>query len=598
MPYRVAGSLPVIEATRLRLLRAEADRDQGIRLRHAFYVYPLLLGVLAFTTPLLREHPYLLGSGFGAVAVALAIRLVILLSFDRIYFRHPVFWRATLAVTVTLIALFWGSLAPIAVIYYGFESWAFTVVMIWIAGVTVGAMISFTPDAFLGRIQVLCVFIPTTAVGLWAAHSKGYALAASAVVFATFLLAQGAQLNNAYWKQVIDRAREEDRTVELEAAKRAAETANHAKSQFLANMSHEIRTPMHGMLGLVQLLQSTEPSPQQREYLTLLQGSTEGLLRVINDILDLSKIEAGKLSLEILSFDVRALAQEVKRIVEIQAQAKGITFQCLVDESLPARLHGDPLRLKQVLLNLTSNAVKFTHQGSVSLRVVPLRRSDSSTEVRFTINDTGIGIPKEQQAYIFEPFMQADGTVTRRFGGTGLGLAISARLVRLMGGVIRLESEPGEGSEFRFQCRFGHSASAHVSDDSPPSTVLSTEPLRILLAEDNAVNQLVATRLLSKLGHSVEVVQTGQEVLQAVERGRFDLILMDNQMPELSGIEATRRLRELGIAIPIVGVSANALLGDRERFLNAGMDGYVAKPFHAHELYDEIRRCTLSRKSA
>lgn len=590
MPYRMLGFSPEDDPERWHRLRCFADREQGVRLSHALYVYPVLLLLLYFTTTIFQDHTYWIWTMVGVIVFALGLRVIILVRFDSIYPKDPRLWRRLLTLTVFLIAAFCGVLAAAVIFTYGFDSWIYSLVIAWVAGITAGAVISFTPNALLGRIQVCSVFFPIILTGLWLGTSHGYAFAFSSVIFAVFLFVQGDRLNAAYWKQLIDRDREATVNRELEAAKKSAETANRAKSQFLANMSHEIRTPMHGILGMVQLLQNSGVNPQQSDYLRLLHGSAKDLLRVLNDILDLSKIEAGKLTIEAIPFSPAQLIEDTAAVLSSQGQSKQVELRLAVSPEVPAFVLGDPVRLKQVLLNLVANALKFTDTGYVELSVEAGPVFGGHADLTFHVRDTGMGIPTEKQRDIFEAFAQADGSVTRRHGGTGLGLSISAQLVELMKGRIELISQPGMGSDFFFTlhlpCDTGAFEPGGILVPAEPS-----RPLKILLAEDNALNQIVAVRLLSKHGHHVHVVPNGREAITAVETGQYDLILMDNQMPELCGIEATQLLRESGCALPIVGISANALLGDRQRFLDAGMDGYVAKPFHAEELYAEIRRC-------
>ncbi|MGA2799181.1 MAG: ATP-binding protein, partial [Thermoguttaceae bacterium] len=388
---------------------------------------------------------------------------------------------------------------------------------------------------------------------------------------------------------------------ELRQAKDAAEAANRAKSRFFANISHDLRTPMNAILGMTELALGDVTDPAVRDYLVTAKESANVLLELLNEVLDLSRMEAGKFQLESAPFSLRAMLGHTLKILEMRAHEKGLQLTCAVADDVPDALAGDPLRLRQVLMNLVGNAVKFTQQGKVDVHIGVLSKSAGDVQLKFLVEDTGIGISAEDQERIFVPFTQAETSTSRIYGGTGLGLTIASNLVELMGGRIWVESQLGQGSKFHFTVRLGIATAPVNMPEQPACESLfmghlpaAVKPLRILLAEDNPASQKLVVYILNKRGHHVEVARNGREAVERVEREDLDAVLMDVHMSVMDGFQATAAIRALPdplkARLPIIAMTASAMKGDQERCLAAGMDAYVSKPMSANDLINIVER--------
>ncbi|MEA3495346.1 MAG: response regulator [Bacteroidota bacterium] len=378
----------------------------------------------------------------------------------------------------------------------------------------------------------------------------------------------------------------ERKNIKLKEAIKKANDATKSKSLFLANMSHEIRTPMNGIIGTVEILKKMNLTPQQCEFLDIIELSGNNLLTIINDILDFSKIESGQIEIEKIAFNLHEELRKIVKMLEMKAKDKNIYLRLEVDSSVVQFVESDPVRLSQIIINLINNAIKFTNKGGVTIKVKPIIEQDDSTKVRFEIIDTGVGISKEGIKKLFKSFSQVDASTTRKYGGTGLGLSISKNLSELLGGEIGVESEEGEGSTFWFIIDFKKVVKKNVQiEEVKEDETIEFKKVSVLLAEDNVINQKVATFNIHQMGHQVDIADNGLIAVNMFKKKNYDIILMDIHMPKMDGLEATKEIRnienERGVKNPIkiVAMTADIIKGNKEKYLNSGMNGFIGKPF-------------------
>ncbi len=508
------------------------------------------------------------------IALLALTRVIVSSQFGRM---RPASWFVVYVASTVAVAASWSVFLVILMMQLGVDKSVTSITALMMSGISAGALANMTPSRSAHLSFQLTMWVPATLGAFFTHTTTGYFLAAIFGIFVVYLAVAGVLFNRKYLADL-------ERQSELERARAAAVSASLAKSAFVANISHEIRTPLNGVLGMLELSMlgntlGTETAGEivtvSRSFLETAHGSAKLLLGLLNDVLDFSKIEAGRMELESVEFSLSELVSGVASLFASQANVKQIRLSATADPDL--YVAGDPTRLRQVLINLVGNALKFTSEGEVAIIV---SASDARPEeIGFAVRDTGIGIPADKQALIFDAFAQADGDTTRKYGGTGLGLAICQRLISLMDGVLLVESEVGKGSVFKFSLileRVGRPKEAGNAGEQ-----VALPPLRVLVVEDNPVNQKVACGLLRRHGHTADIAGNGQEALLAVQRKVYDVVLMDIQMPVMGGFEATQEIRFLedGNRLAIIGLTANASESHRRMCLEAGMDDYVAKPF-------------------
>jgi signal transduction histidine kinase len=576
----LAGDSPIdhkVDAEMTRLLY----RSAGFGLFSNFALAVILVAGTLTTHPASLHIPWL-----SAIVLVSLARFALHFAFaraqpppERLYA-----WRLAFITGVAAAGLIWGIAGWIY--FEGAQLLPRLLLIFILAGLNAGAARSLAAVPWSYRIYVVTTLTPLLGRFATLPEAGSWTLSLITVTYALFLL-NTAKLHYAdllrLWRLIFEN---EELVLTLSEEKARAEAANQAKGDFLATMSHEIRTPMNGIMGMLQVLEHSPLNPAQKTQVEIAAGSADTLMRLLNDILDFSKIESGKLDFESIAFPLPSTISDVVALLRSRATQKKLDLTLSLPTELPSHVVGDAVRLKQVLLNLTGNAIKFTEQGRVDVAVTLLRTDSTSATLRFSVRDTGIGMDPATQTKLFQVFSQGDSSMTRRFGGTGLGLAISQRLIQRMGGTIVVRSEPGTGSEFSFELTLPvATAPAHLSRTP---FLIRRPPLsgRILVVEDDRVNQRVIELLLQKLGLESQIVDDGATSVTLASAQPWDAILMDCQMPGMDGFEATRQIRRnlAGRRLPIIALTANAMTGDREACTAAGMDDFLAKPVRQEDL--------------
>jgi signal transduction histidine kinase/DNA-binding response OmpR family regulator len=604
------GPLPLAapDADQVRFATREALARQSVV---GIFAHWVLATILFATTSIAAAHVDVVALVAGWILFVGLGRLLVARSFARVYPREPVLWNRLFGAGLVLSSLTWGIGGALVVVTSGYTHDA-RVVLMTLAGISAGGLTSLSFDRAFLRAHVACMLLPLLcAMFFMAGHVRELAgFGAIVAAFAAFLIMQGNYVHAAFLEVVLNAKILERQAIQLEAERANSVEANRVKSEFLANMSHEIRTPMTAVIGYADLLLDPSLGPSERvNHLQTIRRSGEHLLSLINDILDISKIEAGKMTLERIATSPSQIIVDVASSMRVRAVQKGLAFEIKYLGPIPDTIDSDPTRLKQIVMNFVSNAVKFTETGGVRILVRCEEPTSSSPRLVVDVADTGIGMTEAQLSRLFQSFAQADASTTRRFGGSGLGLVISQRLAELLGGSVSIESAVGRGTVLRLSIPTGSLAGATMIDGLAEAGIVDTPvqearrvpslapTCRVLLAEDGHDNQILITTYLVKAGATVKVVADGAkaviEATEALARGKpYDVILMDMQMPVLDGYGATSKLRLMKYDRPIVAITAHAMAGDRERCEKAGCDEYLTKPIDRAKLVATVARFT------